>query len=171
MTAVISELTGSERIKGRKFFYKVGKLPNRGRDCLTKTNRMIKNLMQTMLFPYYLRRGRSLKLEEFKKILGDEFRRELGKEVEISEEDILLDFYKDDEGRIFPALSYNYDSSLWLVGFDRKVQRKSYRWVDEHRQRVFVQSRLNEKQIIPFGGSGKVLLKGKRGGKAFVSLF
>ena len=117
-----------------------------------------------MLFPYYLRRGRSLKLEEFKKILGDEFRRELGKEVEISEEDILLDFYKDDEGRIFPALSYNYDSSLWLVGFDRKVQRKSYRWVDEHRQRVFVQS-------IPFGGSGKVLLKGKRGGKAFVSLF
>lgn len=99
------------------------------------------------------------------------FAGELGKEVEISEEDILLDFYKDDEGRIFPALSYNYDSSLWLVGFDRKVQRKSYRWVDEHRQRVFVQSRLNEKQIIPFGGSGKVLLKGKRGGKAFVSLF
>ena len=63
--------------------------------------------MQTMLFPYYLRRGRSLKLEEFKKILGAEVRRELGKEVEISEEDILLDFYKDDEGRIFPALSYN----------------------------------------------------------------
>lgn len=47
-----------------------------------------------MLFPYYLRRGRSLKLEEFKKILGDEFRRELGKEVEIREEDILLDFTK-----------------------------------------------------------------------------
>lgn len=120
-------MTDSERIKGRKFFYKVGKLPVRGRDCLTKTNRMIKNLMQTMLFPYYLRRGRSLKLEEFKKILGDEFRRELGKEVEIREEDILLDFYKDDEGRIFPALSYNYDSSLWLVGFDRKVQRRNYR--------------------------------------------
>lgn len=112
-----------------------------------------------------------MKLEEFKKILGDEFRRELGKKVEIREEDILLDFYKDDEGRIFPALSYNYDSSLWLVGFDRKVQRRNYRWVDEHRQRVFVQSRLNEKQIIPFGGSGKVLLRGKRGGKAFVSLF
>lgn len=35
-----------------------------------------------------------MKLEEFKKILGDEFRRELGKEVEISEEDILLDFTK-----------------------------------------------------------------------------
>ena len=78
-----------------------------------------------MLFPYYLRRGRSLKLEEFKKILGDEFRRELGKEVEIREEDILLDFYKDDEGRIFPALSYNYDSSLCWSGLTERCSEET----------------------------------------------
>lgn len=78
-----------------------------------------------MLFPYYLRRGRSLKLEEFKKILGDEFRRELGKEVEISEEDILLDFTKTTKAGFFRRFPITTTAVCGWSGLTERYSEKA----------------------------------------------
>lgn len=119
----------------------------------------------------YLRlRSPSLDLEEFKRILGDEFQACFGEKIRIKDDEIILAFYRDDDGTFFAALCYNFDGRVWLIDFNKKVRKVSYRWVDDHRQGMHFQARLKGVQTLYYGTDGKILFMEKRNDKHFLAL-
>lgn len=135
---------------------------------------MVKRLIETMLLFYFCIRsgGPSLKLDldETEEIMEKELLLQFDKELIVDKNNINLVICKNDDGKVFAALTYLYDNSIWMVDFDKQICKKSFRWMDEHQIARYYQDKLIDNQTILYGDAQKIVFKGHKKNRTFYAV-